>query len=205
MKWWIKFMCRFVETIKIKNNKLYDIYYHNKRFNETRKNIFNIDKMINLKNEINLPEKYKNDLVKCRIIYDRNIIDIEYLPYKLPTINSLKTIINDEIYYDYKYEDREIFKNLLMKKGNCDDILIIKNNKITDISYANIILFDGDKWVTPLYPLLKGTKRQKLLDKKIITEKDILPDNLKSYLKLRIINTMIDFEDEIDIAINNIF
>ncbi len=198
-------MCRFVETIKIKNNKLYDIYYHNKRFNETRKNIFNIDKMINLKNEINLPEKYKNDLVKCRIIYDRNIIDIEYLPYKLPTINSLKTIINDEIYYDYKYEDREIFKNLLMKKGNCDDILIIKNNKITDISYANIILFDGDKWVTPLYPLLKGTKRQKLLDKKIITEKDILPDNLKSYLKLRIINTMIDFEDEIDIAINNIF
>ena len=54
-----------------------------------------------------------------------------------------------------------------------DDILIVKNGLLTDTSIANIALYDGNDWYTPLHPLLKGTKRAELLDKGVLKEKEI--------------------------------
>lgn len=195
-------MCRLVETVKIKNKILFDINYHNNRFNRSRKDIFNINEVINLKDHILIPET--NNIIKCRIIYDQDIIDIEYKKYEDRKIDSLKIVYDDKVSYTYKYLDRSIFKELLDQKEKCDDILIVKNRKITDTSFSNIIFFDGTKWVTPDSPLLKGTKRTKLLDEGKIIEEEIKVTDLKIFKKAMLINTMLDMENNKIIDINKI-
>ena len=85
-----------------------------------------------------------------------------------------------------------------------EKIVIVKQGFITDTSYANIVFFDGHKWFTPVSPLLKGTKRTFLLDKKIIEETEIRIDDLEKFKKARLINAMIDFEDKVEILVENI-
>ncbi|MCX8011124.1 MAG: chorismate-binding protein, partial [Ignavibacteria bacterium] len=65
-------------------------------------------------------------------------------------------------------------------------------------------LYDGSDWVTPSTPLLKGTKRQMLIDNKRIIEKNITSTELKDYQKLALINAMLDL-GEIVIDIENVF
>ena len=60
-------------------------------------------------------------------------------------------------------------------------------------STANIALFDSSHWHTPQHPLLKGTKRAELLDKGILTEKDIRMEELPAYSTVRLFNAMIDW------------
>ena len=63
--------------------------------------------------------------------------------------------------------------SLFQIRQDKDDILIVKNGLLTDTSIANIALYDGNDWYTPLHPLLKGTKRAELLDKGVLKEKEI--------------------------------
>ena len=90
-------------------------------------------------------------------------------------------------------------------RGNCDDILIIKDGFITDTSYSNIVVRDDSgRWFTPSSYLLKGTKRSYLLDKGIISEAEITPASLRKYKELKLINSMIDIKDTAGITINTI-
>ena len=54
---------------------------------------------------------------------------------------------------------------LMELRGDKDDILIIKNGKVTDTSYANVVLSDKEgKCITPNSTyLLHGTRRASLL------------------------------------------
>ena len=51
-------------------------------------------------------------MFKCRIVYNREIIKVEFVPYVLKQIRSLK-LVNAEIDYAYKYEDRTNINKLL--------------------------------------------------------------------------------------------
>ncbi len=75
----------------------------------------------------------------------------------------------------------------------------MKNGFVTDTSYANIVFWDGGKWITPTSPLLHGTARDRLLDSNQITEAEIAIDDLKNYSKAKIINAMIDMDEGYDI------
>jgi 4-amino-4-deoxychorismate lyase len=72
--------------------------------------------------------------------------------------------------------------------------LIIKNELVTDTSIANIAFFDGEKWLTPKKPLLKGTTRARLLENGEIFEADIDVHTLKNYTQVALLNAMIDFD-----------
>ena len=89
-------------------------------------------------------------------------------------------------------------------KDEDDDILIVKNGLITDSSFCNIIFKNEEGLFTPLNPLLKGTKRQYLLDKNIIKEREIYLQNLNEYNEVILINAMIDIEDNINLKVENI-
>jgi 4-amino-4-deoxychorismate lyase len=84
------------------------------------------------------------------------------------------------------------------------DILLVKNDLITDTSFSNIILWDGNAWYTPSVPLLKGTKREFYLDKKIIHLRDIRLNELHYFKKIRLINAMLDIGEGEDIPVGNI-
>ncbi len=197
-------MYLLTEAIKIKDGIIHNIEYHNERLNSSRQELFKVKELIDLKNFINIPDDLKNDLVKCRIIYNEKIISIHFEKYKFRKVKTLKIVYSNTIDYMYKYEDKSEFNKLLALKNNYDDILIIKNNSITDTSFSNIIFSDKSEWITPLHPLLKGTKRQKLINENKIQEYEINSGDLKKFKKARLINAMIDFEDNFDIEINNI-
>ena len=198
-------MCLLVESIKIVNRKLQNIDYHNRRFNQTRRDLFGITSALNLADFINL-NKIKDDTVyKCRIIYDVEIQDVEFIPYAPKPIKSLQLVADDHIDYSYKYKNRSVLIDL---KKNCtaDDILIIKNDEITDLSFANIAFFTSNNEVfTPLNPLLKGTMRQYLLDKKLIKTYPIKVSDLHLFDRAKPINAMLNFEQTSFIDIKHIF
>lgn len=143
-------------------------------------------------------------LYKLRLVYNDVFVKYEFIPYVLPIIKSLKIVYSNKIEYGHKYLDRNRLKNLYKQKGNCDDIIIIRENLVTDTHYCNVALLKDNIWYTPATPLLEGTKRQQLLAQGLIHEKLLSSLNLKAFEKIRLFNAMIDF-GEIELDIKEIF
>ena len=188
----------FLETIKAVDGKIYNILYHQQRYEDVLKD-FGMWEYKNLYEYINPP---KNGVYRCRLTYSLNphAINVSYYQYSKKKISSLK-IVYDNIKYCKKYKNRDELDELYKLKDDCDDILIVKDSLITDTSIANIAFFDGLFWLTPKLPLLKGTTRQRLLDDGKIQEANICVNDLKKFKKVALLNAMIDF----DIISNMIF
>jgi 4-amino-4-deoxychorismate lyase len=196
-------MCRLLETIRCENGVLQNLTWHQARLDYARKMLFKSFRRFNLEDLV-VPEEFKSGLFKCRVIYAEDLENVEFLPYQLPKIESLKMVVNDEIDYHHKFADRSKIQKLFEKRGLADDILIVKNGLISDTSYANILFFDGENWLTPSKPLLQGTQRAKLLSEMKIIPANITPADLLKYSKARLINAMIRFEDELGLDIGRI-
>lgn len=195
-------MSRLLETLQLKNGTLQNVEYHNRRMISSSRALFDLDKKTDLQNEVTIPPEYRTGIYKCRVVYNENIDTVEFIPYEIKPVLSLK-IVHGEIDYSHKFEDRSAIKELFAKRENCDDILIIKNNIITDTSYCNIVFYREGKWFTPSSPLLKGTKREKLIDEGIINAEEITIKDIQHYTKACLINSMLDIGD-IVIEIKNI-
>ena len=194
---------QFVETIKIKNGKALALPYHQARMERTIRRFFpsfpsftsfpsiasadiNLSSLISPKEEM--------DFYKARVVYGAQGVEaIEYAPYKMKEIHSLKVVEDDSIDYTYKSTDRSALNALAAQKGDCDEIIIIKNGLITDTSFTNLALFDGNRWLTPKHPLLLGTKRAQLLEAGIIEEAELTLEDLRKAEKVSLFNAMIDF------------
>lgn len=179
-------MPRLLETIHISKGEALHLGYHQKRMDSSRKTL-GFHSPLSL--ELSPP---KEGEYRCRIIYEEKIEKIEYIPYKKREICRLK-IVHSDIVYDLKYEDRHEINALFNKKGEADEIIIVKNGLVTDTSIANLSFFDGESWFTPKTPLLRGTTRQRLLDEKKIKCTDIHYQDIKEYQKIALMNAMIDF------------
>ncbi len=197
-------MCQLLETIKCKNGKLFNLEFHQNRFETTRKNLFSCSDKINLSKAIQVPKEFQIGLFRCRIIYSETINKIEFVPHQFRKIKSLKLIEENEIDYRFKYSDRKKLNSIFEKRGDCDDIIIIKNGFVTDSLTANIIFFDGKKWWTPDTPLLLGTQRAKLIHENKIKVCRITPATISKYKKVGLINAMWNFENMPVISIEKI-
>jgi len=196
-------MCRLFETIKIINRQAFNLDYHNRRLNQAMFDLFGISEQLKLQDIIKLPLTLTGRKYKCKVTYSQTIHNIEFRLYKPKTVNTLHIVDNNKIHYPYKFEDREIFRTMLAG-SDTDDILIVKNGFITDVSFANIIFYDGLKWITPSTPLLKGTKRSLLIDSGAIKEAEIRKIDIRFFSKARLINAMLDPDDTPSISTRNI-
>jgi 4-amino-4-deoxychorismate lyase len=188
----------FFETIKIVDSEILNLEYHQKRYENVLK-IFDIDDAKDLKTYINPPKK---GTYRCKVIYDISNLDsieVLYYEYTKRKISSLKIIRDDDIEYKNKSIDREKIDTLFSKRDGCDDILIVKNKLVTDTSIANIAFYDGESWLTPRQPLLKGTTRDRYLSNKKLKEVDIDVEELDRFSKIALLNAMIDFDIIADI------
>lgn len=142
--------------------------------------------------ELDLPSV---GLYKLRILYGAGLISYEVLPYAIKQVNSLRIVHADELAYARKYADRAHISILFEKRQNCDDILIVQRGYLTDTSYANVALSDGDKWYTPAWPLLRGARRELLIEQKVIVPSVIRLRDLGHFVSLRLINSMMEWEE----------
>jgi 4-amino-4-deoxychorismate lyase len=176
------------ETIKIEEGNIFNIKWHNKRFNKSRQQLFAHSTELNLLDYIK--DSPTSGLYRCKIIYEKEIESIDYFPYKPKTFRSFK-IVSSNLDYGLKYLDRSELDALKTKKG--DDIIIEKDGLLTDSSIANIAVFDGKQWLTPEYPLLEGTTRARLLEEKFLNLHRVKKENLKDYSHFALMNSMIGF------------
>jgi 4-amino-4-deoxychorismate lyase len=197
-------MSLLFETIRLENGVFMNLEYHNFRLNKSREFHFSTKDQLYLENLLVVPSNCRTGMFKCKVSYSSSINEIEIIPYQKRSIGSLRLVEDNTISYDYKYSDRSHLLKLMAKRGDCDEILIVKNGYITDTSFSNIVFFDGDKWVTPARPLLRGTMRESLLNNDLIEEADILVDDLKKYTVARLINAMLPFRTATDIPMQNI-
>lgn len=182
----------YFETIKCEDFEVFNLPYHKKRVSNT------IGLNIDLNEFIYPPNE---DLLKCKVVYNSDgIVDISYTPYTPKSIKTLKLIYDDNIDYRYKSTAREEIDNLYIKKDKADDILIIKNNLLTDTSIANIALLIDNIWYTPKKPLLYGTTRDRLIEIEFLKVKDLKVDDISKATKVALMNAMIGFKEIEDIT-----
>lgn len=180
---------QFIETIKIKNGKALALPYHQARMERTIRRFFPTLASEEIKLSSLIFPKEEMNLYKARVVYGTQGVEaIEYAPYKMKEIHSLKVVEDNNIDYTYKSTDRSALNALVAQKDDCDEIIIVKNGLITDTSFTNLALFDGNRWLTPKHPLLQGTKRAQLLEAGIILEADLTLENLRKAEKVSLFN-----------------
>lgn len=194
---------RFIESIRVENRVLQNLKLHQQRVNETSK-IFSFNKTLDL-SSITLSKVNDDDIYKFRVLYSGNDYSVEISRYKPREIKSLKLVYDNDIIYDHKFENRDALNDLFEKRGDSSDILIVKNGFITDSSYSNIVLFDGEDYLTPSTFLLNGTMRQRLLDEKRIKEREIKVEDLKNYKRIFLINALNSLEDNLFVEVSSIY
>jgi len=179
-----------IETIKIEDGKVCNIEWHNRRLHKSILALFHQKSSIELQKYILPPTK--KGLFRCRILYDTQIKAIEYFSYYPKEFKSFQ-ILQSQLDYSYKYSNRSEL-NQLLKESYADEIIIEKDNLLTDTSIANIAFYDGKSWLTPKKPLLEGTTRARLINEGFLKLHDIKKEDIKNYSHFALMNAMIGFQ-----------
>ncbi len=195
-------MSQFIESIRVENFEAPLLDYHLRRAARTCSHHglkLPLDSAII--NDFIEQETRDEGVHKLRIVYGDKISSIEINPYEVKPVDSLQMIETKDINYEFKYANREFLSSLYARRSVCDDILIVNNGFVTDTYYCNIAFFDGDRWYTPARPLLRGTRREYLLQNEIIQEKEIMLSDLTLFTHFRLFNAMIDWPENPMISI----
>lgn len=196
-----KYMSQFIESIKLQDGEYKNLFYHEQRMNYTLKMLCGVTETFNLEEWLINIDNPRTGLYKCRIVYDEEFREVEFLEYKAKPIKCLRIVEHDRISYEFKYLDRKKIDQLFDLRKDCDDILIVKRGLVTDSSYANIVFRKGQRWFTPWSPLLKGTMRSKLIQMNRIEEEEIRPKDIKTFQSFKLINAMVEFDGpEMDVS-----
>lgn len=187
-------MSQFIESIKVEDQDIFLLELHQKRVNQTFAH-FGKEGSIDLGKIFKNLEHDEDGLFKLRLSYDLDKrVRTQMIPYAIPEIQSFQLVENNSFDYSFKFEDRKELEKMKMK-SKAEEIIIIKNNHITDTSFSNILFLKGKDWFTPNTYLLNGVQRQNLLKHKKIKETEVTLQNIKQFSHFQLINALNDFDD----------
>lgn len=196
-------MFQFIESIKVEDQEIFLLEFHQKRVEQTFAH-FGKEGSLDLAKIYKHLEHDEDGLFKLRIVYDLDKkIRTQMIPYAIPEIQDFQLIENNTYDYSFKFEDRKELEKMKMK-SRAEEIIIIKNNHITDTSYSNLLFLKGKDWYTPSTYLLNGVQRQHLLKTKKIKETEINIQNIKQFSHFQLINAMNDFSENFIYPIDKI-
>jgi 4-amino-4-deoxychorismate lyase len=191
-----------IETMLVSNGNIKNFNYHLERVKKAYRYFkwkFDekewIIKLTSSKFEV-LGSKFQvsKDEFRLRIIYSYDgIREIEVFPIKKREFKTFK-VVNINFNYTHKYKNRKSFSILHSQFSiKYDEFILVKNHLITDTTISNLAFFDSKEWLTPKYPLLKGTKRAELIEKRVLKEVNIHTSDLKYFEKMAMINAILGF------------
>ena len=194
-------MCLFVESIQLNNGEFKRLELHQDRIRRAMSDYYPTQNPFDLVKVLSSLSYPNEGLYKCRIVYDTEIRSLEFIPYIKREIQTLRLVDTTMESTLYKKEDRKQLNAAFALRGECDDVILVKNGYLTDCSFANIALFNGMNWVTPRIPLIYGVNRTQLVEQGNLTEKDILPSDLVNFKRVSLFNAMNEFGSiELDIS-----
>jgi len=193
----------FFETIRVDDGKISNFDLHVKRSSATIHHHYGVlyeipfEQLLEehfLKEQPQKEYSLHNGIFKFRVVYSNRVLKHTLTPYSPQPLNTLKVVECKDIEYDYKYENRSRIESIRSLRGGCDDILIIKDGFVTDTSYGNVLfkLKRDNNLYTPTTFLLNGTKRQFMLSKGIIFERELRIENLNECESFYMINAMVE-------------
>lgn len=194
-------MCRFIETLCIEQGEIKNIEYHNCRMNETRRRFWKEAPFWNISDFVDAKEY--GERTRCRLTYGNRVEAVEYFPYTVRSVHSLKLVYDDKVDYRFKWADRSVLDRLFAQRGEADEVLIVRHGLLTDTSIANVALCNGKEWHTPSVPLLEGTHRMRLLEEGRVRACPVEAARLTEYSRIRLFNAMIRF-GEVELPIEDI-
>jgi len=187
---------KLIETIQILDGEPQRLSYHNERFNRSKKALFCLLEEVFLEEYLQIPIEFQTGKVKCKVMYDTEVREVEYEHYQERLIDRFY-LVESNLDYDHKYHDRSVFQELLSSLESSSEIIILKNGYLTDTSYCNLLFKDHKQhWWTPQKPLLRGTHRAFLLDEGLIEEREISVQDLPQFSHLMMINAMLNFDEK---------
>jgi 4-amino-4-deoxychorismate lyase len=179
----------FLETLRAENGHIDHLSYHQARVNRSLEEIGFLP-LYDLASLITPPSE---GIYRCRFLYSAEGYEVTFHPYTPRAISSLKILYADTLDYHLKYSDRAALDDLFSQRGECSDVLIVKNGYLTDTTIANIALFIDGRWLTPDIPLLNGTTRARLIDEGFLTPKPLRIKDLAKATKIALMNAMMGF------------
>lgn len=183
-----------IESIKIWNGIAENLQYHRARMERTAYDLWGMKEAYeNLEERIgSFPQ---SGLFKCKLSYYKKNSKVNIQAYEVKPLQRIYCLHDEQISYPYKFTNRSVFELLQQNIQPSDDVLFIQKGLLTDSLYANIAAWNGKEWHTPTDPLLKGTKRQYLLDSNQIVEHQIALTDINNYQKISLINAMLNLGD----------
>lgn len=176
-----------LETVRCENGRVHHLPYHQQRLQKSLQ-ILGSATSYNLSELIIPPD---DALYRCRFLYTSTSFSIEFHPYTPKKITSLRLITCDTLNYPLKYAQRETLNTLFEQRQACDDVLILRNDLLTDTTIANIALYIDNQWFTPKNPLLEGTTRARFINEKKIKPAPLSRSDLRNATKIALMNAMI--------------
>lgn len=190
-------MYPFLESIRLEKQKLFFLSGHEARFRQTQRDNWGRVIYTGLQNLLTSDPAFPkdDDKYKCRVVYSPEQLVVNFIRYQPRDLQRLVVVADDHIDYWYKSTDRRSLERHTENVGPHTEVLIFKNGLLTDSSFSNLALWDGNTWWTPKTPLLKGVHRRELISRGIIQEKDIPLTSLSTYQKIKLVNVMMDWEN----------
>lgn len=199
----------FIESVRISEGRMMLAPLHERRMHDTSMEAFGRFHLPPL-SSIEIPDWCQTGEIKMRILYGEELEEVSFTKYNHRDIKKLKIVeAGRDIDYHLKYADRTCIDRLYNMRGDCDDIIVVKDGKICDTSYTNIILTDGYRMYVPSSFLLPGVMRSWLIATGTVQIgdfgiSDILPDNKWGFTHLMMINAMMPPESAITIPLESV-
>lgn len=197
-------MSLLFETVLIRKGIPKNLPWHELRMRRSTAALFGSPIQANLRERIIVPSELQKEELRCKITYNQEITDINFIPYEKKEISCLKLVTSDTADYSHKYTDRTLLDSLFLLRQECDDILIVRKGFLTDTTIANIIFTDGTRWFTPEQPLLRGTCRDRMLSEGSIIPQSIRVSDLHRFSGFKLINALRPAEEQEPIPVSNI-
>jgi 4-amino-4-deoxychorismate lyase len=188
-------MYRFFESIAIVSGKPRNLFFHQARIDRTFKHFYPNFESHHLEYLLSKIKYNEASLVKCKFSYDENTFKFYQLNYPIKKFSSFFLVTDNNLQYSYKLIDRSALDKHQDTFSPEHQFILIKNNKITDSGFSNLLFYDGYRWLTPAKPLLAGTMRASLLAELRIFEEEIEPIHLPLFKSFKLINALNSFED----------
>ena len=184
-------MSRFIESIRFCNGKTDNLALHQERVNVTFARFFADSMPIHLEKIIAKHPHSEGGLFKLRIVYDRELRELEYQAYRHPQYEQYVLYeIPKKFAYKYKSTERELFDKISSLFPPSVLPLLIQNGRVTDATFTNLIFNKNGEWYSPAEPLLFGTRLKNLVNASKVKLRVIKADEIESYDSIIPINAI---------------